>query len=343
MHTWRALSLAVFALLLTGCMPRIAPPGPGATTPHLTETSFIASDGLELYMRRWIPAAEPKAVMLAVHGFNDYSKAFDKVPGAPGVGPFLAARGVAVYTYDQRGFGLSPHTGLWAGQDALVNDFADFAAVLKRQHPDIPLYALGESMGGAVVMTALARDNPPPVKAAVLASPAVWARSTMPLLYRVALWLGAHVAPGWTPTGQSLGRQASDNIEMLRDNGRDPLFIKATRIDAVYGLSDLMDAALTSSSEVKAPLLYLYGRNDQIIPRKPTKAALKALTGGDANAVPAFYDNGWHMILRDKDAAVVLNDVASYLSDLKAPLPSGEDRDAIARLEAAKGECPPCK
>ena len=340
----RALVISFLAVMLAACAPRIAPPGPGATTPHLTEKTFVTADGLELATRRWLPVGgAPKAVMLAVHGFNDYSKAFDKVPGAPGVGPFLAEQGIAVYAYDQRGFGASPHRGLWAGRDVLVADFADFAAVLKRMYPDTPLYGLGESMGGAVVMSALARDTPPPVNGAVLAAPAVWARSTMPLIYRVALWLAAHTVPGWTPTGQSLGRQASDNIDMLRDNGRDPLFIKQTRIDAVYGLTNLMDDALAASPEIKTPVLYLYGHNDQIIPRKPTKQALAALTAADAKALPAFYDKGWHMILRDKEASVVLNDVASYLTDPKAPLPSGEDVNALARLDAAKGACPPCR
>lgn len=340
----RALYIPILALMLAACAPRLAPPGPGAATPHLTENTFVTADGLELATRRWVPqGGEPRAVMLAVHGFNDYSKAFDKVPGAPGVGPYLAERGVAVYAYDQRGFGASPHRGLWPGRDALVDDFAAFAGVLKRMYPNTPLYGLGESMGGAVVMSALARANPPPVNGAVLASPAVWARSTMPLIYRVALWLAAHTVPGWTPTGQSLGRMASDNIDMLRDNGRDPLFIKQTRIDTVYGLSSLMDDALAVSPGIKTPVLYLYGHNDQIIPRKPTKQALEALTAADAKVRPAFYPNGWHMILRDKAASVVLNDVAAYLADPKAPLPSGEDVNALARLEALKEACPPCQ
>jgi len=340
----RAGVIVLLTVMLSACAPRMAPPGPGATTPHLTEKTFVTADGLELPTRRWLPEdGMPKAVVLAVHGFNDYSKAFDKVPGTPGVGPFLAERGVAVYAYDQRGFGASPHHGLWPGKDAMVGDFSDFARVLKGLYPNVPLYALGESMGGAVVMTALARDNPPPVDGTVLAAPAVWARSTMPALYRAALWAAVRIAPGWTPTGQSLGRMASDNIDMLRDNGRDPLFIKKTRIDSVYGLTNLMDEALEASQRITTPVLYLYGHYDHIIPKPPTKQALAALTADDPAVRPVYYPNSWHMILRDKAAPLVLADVASFLADPQAPLPSGQDADALARLEAAKGPCPPCK
>jgi acylglycerol lipase len=338
----RAMVWLVMMVMLSACAPRIAPPGPGPTTPRLTDAGFVTSDGLQLAVRRWVPAdSKPTAIVLAVHGFNDYSKAFDKVPGAPGVGPFLAARGVAVYAYDQRGFGTSPFAGLWPGREAMVRDFKDFASVLKTLHPDVPLYGLGESMGGAVVMTALAGPDPPPVAGAILAAPAVWGRETMPLLYRAALWLATHIVPGWKPTGQSLGRMASDNLDMLRDNGRDPLFIKRTRIDAVYGLSGLMDEALEASSKIERPVLYLYGHNDQIIPKKPTRQAIAALTQDGDVAKPAFYEKGWHMIMRDKEAPLVLADIAAFLADPKAPLPSGADLNAVQRLHAAK-ECPPC-
>jgi acylglycerol lipase len=342
MSAVRATAVLFLALLLSACAPKFAPPGPGPTTPRLTDNAFITADGLELTVRRWLPQGDPDAVVLAAHGFNDYSKAFDKVPGSPGVGPFLAGRRVAVYAYDQRGFGTSPFRGLWPGRDVMVRDFTDFARVLKARHPDIPLYGLGESMGGAVVMTAMASDTPPPLDGAVLAAPAVWARSTMPWVYRAALWLGTRIMPGWRPTGQSLGRLASDNLEVLRDNGRDPLFIKRTRIDAVYGLTGLMDDALAAADEIEdKPVLYLYGHNDQIIPKKPTRQALAELTARDAAVRPAFYPDGWHMILRDKEAAVVLGDIAAFLENPKAPLPSGADINALVRLDAAK-ECPPC-
>jgi acylglycerol lipase len=338
MKVLRATFLALIAVLFAACAPMSAPPGPGVSTPRLTDSAFVTSDGLELPVRRWLPPenSELKAVVLAVHGFNDYSKAFDKVSGAPGVGPFLAAQGLAVYAYDQRGFGKAPYAGLWPGKDIMVGDFKDFVRVLKVLHPRARVYALGESMGGAVVMAALAGADPPPVDAAVLAAPAVWARSTMPLTYRGALWLAAHFAPGWRPTGSSLGRMASDNIDMLRDNARDPLFIKKTRIDSVYGLSSLMDEALASAPHITTPVLYLYGKNDEIIPKKATRQALAALTAADDAARAAFYDNGWHMIMRDKQSPAVLGDVAAFLADPAAPLPSGADVDALARLKAAK-------
>lgn len=332
----RILTVACLALPLTACAAKIAPPGPGPAEPALSATAFTTSDGLSLPVRRWLPEGQAKGVVLALHGFNDYAKAFDKIPaGDPGTGPYLAKQGYAVYAYDQRGFGAAPHAGLWPGEDALIGDFRDLAAVLRRQYPGVPLYGLGESMGGAVIMTAIAKSQVPPVDGIVLAAPAVWARSTMPWTYRVPLWLGARLMPGFKPSAKGLGRQASDNIALLRDNARDPLFIKNTRIDVIAGVTDLMDDALESPPKIKVPTLYLYGAKDEIIPREPTMAAIRAFSDKSTELRTAYYPEGWHIVLRDKEAETVLKDVAAFMADPSAPLPSGADKEALRLLEGA--------
>jgi acylglycerol lipase len=274
--------------------------------------------------------------VLALHGFNDYAKAFEKIPAeAPGTGAFLSTQGYAVYAYDQRGFGASPHAGLWPGEQALIDDFHDFAQSLRVKYPGKPLYALGESMGGAVIMAAVAQSQSaqrkPLVDGIILAAPAVWARTTMPFYYRIPLWLGAQVVPGFKPSARGLGYQATDNIDLLRDNARDPLFIKDTRVDAIYGITSLMEMALASPPHIKVPTLYLYGAKDQIIPRKPTLQAVETFKNDALKT--ALYPEGWHIVLRDKDAETVLKDVVAFLNDPAQPLPSGADQNALERLK----------
>ena len=59
--------------------------------------------------------------------------------------------------------------------------------------------------------------------------------------------------------------------------GRDPLMIWGARSDTLYGLVRLMDDASDSVGDDHVPTLYLYGANDEIIPRN---AALKAAAFG---------------------------------------------------------------
>jgi alpha-beta hydrolase superfamily lysophospholipase len=332
---WRRFfSVLAAVIVLSSCAPRMAPASAPTNPAALSESVFNTSDGLTLPVRRWLPADNmPKAVVLALHGFNDYSKAFDKVPDAPGVGPYLAERGIAVYAYDQRGFGKSPNAGLWQGRDSMVGDAKDFIALLRKTYPGVPVYLLGESMGGAVAIATLADSVPGFVDGAILAAPAVWARSTMPITHRMALWVGVRLMPGFKPSGRGLGYQASDNIEMLRDNGRDPLFIKQTRIDSIYGLSNLMDEALARVGEIQARTLYLYGAKDEIIPKAPTQEALMSMAGANRRPQVAFYPEGWHMILRDKQAETVLSDIVAFIAQPNTPLPSRADDQAIMRLQ----------
>lgn len=343
MKALRSFAIVVLCYVLAACAPTLAPVGTIPTEPRLTDTAFITDDGLSLPVRRWVPQdkSQVKAVVLALHGFNDYAKAFDKIPADTlGTGPFLAAQGVAVYAYDQRGFGAAPYAGLWPGTDALTNDFHDFVHVLRQTHPGVPIYGLGESMGGAVVMAAVAQSQTPLVDGIILAAPAVWARATMPIYYRVPLWLGARLLPGFKPSARGLGVQASDNIELLRNNARDPLFIKETRLDAIYGITNLMDEAFASPPKINVPTLYLYGAKDQVIPRKPTLQAVEAFRATTPTLRTAFYQDGWHIVLRDKQAEVVLKDVAAFIANPTAELPSGADQDAIARLKEAAQKKP---
>ena len=57
----------------------------------------------------WLPEGQPRAVMLALHGFNDSRDAWE-MPG-----PEFAKAGIAVFAPDQRGFGAAPDRGRWAG------------------------------------------------------------------------------------------------------------------------------------------------------------------------------------------------------------------------------------
>jgi acylglycerol lipase len=310
-----------------GAAPAAPDPPP---VPRFVGDRFVAADGAMLPLRQWLPGGRVRAVVLALHGFNDYSKAF----AAPGKA--WAADGVATYAYDQRGFGAAPGRGRWPGRATLTADAATACSILRRLYPGVPLYLLGESMGGAEAVVAMTGEGGgpiPDVDGVILVAPAVWGGSTMGLLPRAALWLGVRVMPGLTLTGRGLHIMASDNIPMLRAYSRDPLVIKATRIDTIYGLVNLMDAAIAAAPKLRAPLLVMYGKKDQVIPRAATRHFVRALPNdaGDRRSL-AYYPHGYHMLLRDLDGQMVITDVAGWMLDPGAPLLSGADRGAAQAL-----------
>ena len=305
--------LLVLVGLVAGCAPQLTMPGPDSQAPALTEKSIVMADGVALPLRTWPARGKPKAVVLALHGLNDYGT-FIEEPAR-----YFRARGILVYSYDQRGFGVAPNRGRWPGKDAFARDLSAAARLLKARHQDVPLYLIGVSMGAAVILTAMTRDNPPPASGVILVAPAVWGRETQPFYQRWILALAARVTPGMTLSGQGLNIKPSDNIPMLRALSRDPLVIKETRVDTLWGLVNLMDAALAASQTFTSKALILYGDKDEIIRQQPTDLMLSQLPQeAKHRRTLKRYPNGYHMLLRGLNAELVWQDIVRWI----APAPA---------------------
>ncbi len=319
------MTVLLLAGLIACAQPRVQPHSDTTQSPTLDPALAVMADGFRLPVSTWRPPGEPHAVILALHGFNDYRNAFQE-PAA-----YFAANGVMTVAYDQRGFGETEQRGIWPGQDQLREDALTVASLLCEQHPGLPLFVLGESMGGAVLIEALHGERPDCIAGTILVAPAVWGWQAMPWWQALSLRIIAHLLPAMTLTGEGLDIHPSDNVEMLRALAGDPLVIKATRVDALYGITNLMETALNNSAGLVAPVLLLYGGHDEIIP--PAAFCRMPVTGLGEDR-PAWqlviYPDGYHMLLRDLQAEKVLRDIVAWVGDQHAPLPSGHDGAAAS-------------
>lgn len=322
------LMLAVLFSTLTACTtPAIHPLQSPYQAAQLTDTAFIAEDGATLPLRRWLPEHETKAVLLVLHGFNDYSNFFTQPA------KYLSKNGIACFAYDQRGFGNAPNRGLWAGFPTYSHDLKSLVRLLKQQYAHRPIYLLGESMGGAVILAAM-NTSMPNIDGVILSAPALWSRDTMPWYQTSLLWLLSHTVPELTLTGEGTGVQASDNLAMLRQLGKDPLVIKATRVDTIHGLTDLMDEATHHANDLPKRTLMLYGEKDQLIPKTPTYRFFKQVLTNQQRTV-AIYPEGYHLLLRDLHAEKTWQDISTWVLQTDKPLPSGADMYAKQVLKAS--------
>jgi alpha-beta hydrolase superfamily lysophospholipase len=180
---------------------------------------------------------------------------------------------------------------------------------------------MGESMGGAVAILAGAASEHPAVDGVILISPAFLGWSHLPLPERSLLWAMMQVSPGSQVTGQGLNRQPSDNIPVLEAMGRDPYVIKRTRIDAVYGLVDLMEEAWQRAPQEKLPTLVVYARDDQVVPSQPIEELVQRMN----NVRSLCYSDGFHMLLRDVKGERAWQEILDYI-ETPADRASGEVR-----------------
>ena len=316
----RAFLISAMAASASACAPVVQEARPrdaAFTGPRLLDGAFTSFDGTRLPMQVWPAAGEPWAAIVGLHGMNDYANAFHLAA------PVWAAHGVTTYAYDQRGFGRAPQRGVWAGPELMTEDLRVLTSLVRTRHPHALIAVAGISMGGAVAIEAFASPRPPEAHRLVLLAPAVWGWSSQPLAYKTLLWIAAHAVPGMVlePPESVLKKiRATDNIEELRRMGRDRNLIWGARPDAIYGLVDLMERASDEISRLVVPTLYLSGARDEIITRKPTFAAVRSRSPAVRTA---WYPDGWHLLLVDRQRERVLGDVLAFLRDPVAPLPSG--------------------
>jgi alpha-beta hydrolase superfamily lysophospholipase len=294
------VSLAAVAL---ASRPRIEPAlRPRRQAPALHDDAVIAGDGVRLPLISWRPE-QPAAIMLGLHGYGDYRRAFRLA------GPWLAARRIALFAYDQRGFGESEARGRWPGAAELIQDLAETVRLLRERHPALPLYVIGESMGGAVALAGLGQGKVTGVDRLLLVAPAV--RGGVPLreLHDLALRLGALALP-WLAV--ALRRGARPWLEP-GEAGRladDPLILREISVSAYDGLIELANQASDDPAAPLPPTLLLYGELDTTIPR----VAIDDLALRHDHLTLKLYPEHHHLLLHEKGAQAVLEDCLAWLA-----------------------------
>ncbi|HEY9792711.1 MAG TPA: alpha/beta fold hydrolase [Candidatus Obscuribacterales bacterium] len=114
----------------------------------------------------WLPPnAAPQAVLLCIHGIGLHGRTF------AALGERLARQGVAVYALDVRGFGGWQEAAGAVDLKQSVGDVREAVAVLRREHADLPVFLLGESLGATIAAMA-ANASEDLIDGLILAAPA---------------------------------------------------------------------------------------------------------------------------------------------------------------------------
>ena len=110
-----------------------------------SDFTLTATDGTEVFVHRWLPDGEVKAVVQIAHGLAEHSGRYARFAQR------LTDHGYAVYANDHRGHGkTSGGRGLFAergGWSRVVDDMAAVTRRAKDEQPGLPVFLLGHSMG----------------------------------------------------------------------------------------------------------------------------------------------------------------------------------------------------
>lgn len=323
-----------------GCAAKLQPMGPDLG-PAVFDGSqaIVAQDGYRLPLKSWLPAGgeTPRAVILALHAANHHVGSFSD-PAT-----FWAQLGIATFAYDQRGYGGSAGRGIWPGTATLVDDALSVMALLRDRYAGVPLFLLGESLGGGIAIVTATEPGAPRPDGLVLVSPAVWGEQVMGSAEEAAVWVGATFLPEVSFQIGMLDIQSSDNLPMTDALKHDPHYILDTRADTVRGLVELMTVAYDRVPTIGVRTLAMVGENEEVLAADSVEALLARLParppGRPDGVIEASYAHGWHLLLRDLGRRTPQRDIAAWmLVPGLAALPSGADRRGAARRRRAIAE-----
>ncbi|HVJ89517.1 MAG TPA: lysophospholipase, partial [Labilithrix sp.] len=128
-----------------------ARPSANDMTTAMERFPLRADDGFSLSAMRWLPAGRPRAIVQISHGCAEHAGRYASFAEA------CVARGLAVYAHDHRGHGgsIDENTprGHYADHDGwskVVGDLGTVNRHARAEHPDLPVFLLGHSMGSFI-------------------------------------------------------------------------------------------------------------------------------------------------------------------------------------------------
>ena len=105
-------------------------------------------DGTDIFVNRWLPDGDPKAIVQIAHGLAEHSSRYARFARR------LTDHGYAVYGSDHRGHGQTSSTrGSFADRDGwqtVIDDLHAVTARARHEQQGLPVFLLGHSMGSFI-------------------------------------------------------------------------------------------------------------------------------------------------------------------------------------------------
>lgn len=295
--------------------PRQSPQG----VPYTDLKHIVNADGQHLFCRYWEPEGPPRALVFVAHGAGEHCGPYDELAQS------LKDQALLVFAHDHVGHGQSE------GERMHVKDFQMFVRdalqhvdMMKAQHPDLPVFILGHSMGGAISIL-MACERPSEFSGVALIAPMVQMHpeSVTPFKVFMAKVLN-HMLPSLS-LGAIESKWISRDQKQVEAYDRDQLnFHGGVRVS--FGMQ-LMGAAAHIERQIPDiawPFLLLHGDADKLCDITGSQVMFERAQSTDKKL--KVYEGGYHALHHDlpEVAASLLKEVTSWIVErIPATPPQG--------------------
>lgn len=260
----------------------------------------------------WIDSDHPaKAVILCVHGLGLHNGTYESF------GERFCKNGFAVYAIDVRGFGswIAAKGRERVDFEGCMEDVKSTLHVLHRAHPGLPVFILGESMGGAIALRATAMF-PDLVQGLISSVPAGDRFKQGSARLKVALHL-LDSANKPIDMGEIVD-QATQKPEVRKAWINDPLNKLNLSPNELIQFQHFMNQNHESAKLIKdTPVLFVQGCQDRLVRPEGTVELFNKLATPDRQL--ELISNGEHLIFEenqftDEDIKIVSDWMAKHLT-----------------------------
>jgi lysophospholipase len=266
--------------------------------------TFLGKRGVTIFWQAWLPDEKPRAVVVVAHGFGEHSGRYTNLVEA------IVPKGYAVYAPDHRGHGRSEGTrALIDDYEFLLDDLDEIFKRVAHDHPGLPVFLLGHSMGGSVALASALRKQSH-LRGLILSGPLVSNVGVPKALAAVAGLLG-RVAPrlGVRQLGSS---GVSRDPAVVAAYDADPLVFHG-KMPAGTGAALVRRSAAFASQmpSLNVPLLVVHGTADQLVDVECGKTVHRL--AGSTDKTLKLYDGLFHEVMNEPEKATVLADISAWL------------------------------
>ncbi len=276
---------------------------------HNSEKSnLVVSDGFELKLHHW-KVDNARCDIMLCHGFQEHAGRYDRE------GRFFNEKGFSLYSFDQRGHGLSKDK-----YDCYIQDFdrliEDYKEVMDHYGigSERPFVLMGHSMGGLVVVSFYLKHNVNSLfKGMLLSAPLLAPNPDMaPILQKLSLILES-IVPRFRPISLDANEISSLKTE-VSEYKKDPLIYHG----GIYTKSGAqllrqMRRIEPQFPKVACSLIVQHSKDDKLSEYSGSQKLVELSQSADKTLVSL--EGVKHEIMKDSASEKVLGDFASWIDE----------------------------
>lgn len=277
---------------------------PDGETDHITN-----ADGLSIYCRYWRPTqGKPRGLVHVIHGAGEHCRRYDEIASR------LSALGYFAFAHDHVGHGQSEGPRMQVSDfQVFVRDTLQHFDLICKRYPDLPIFLLGHSMGGAISILA-ASERSDKVAGVVLIGPLIEGNPDVVSPFKIFLMkIFKYLLPSLTlaSIGAASVTRNKAEVELFES---DPLVYHAGL--SVSFLSTLMDAVARIEAllpDVTWPFLLVHGDQDQLCYVGGSRSFHERARSADKTL--HIYEGAYHALHKEipECAATVLEEIEAWI------------------------------